>query len=177
MTKILATVTGSISFSQRGEKGEKGDKGVGVQGFNTFYGLSDDKSTTPTAYRYDTLSKTIISANSNKYVWSADKVFYTDGTGGDFINAYCIGKCSDLTSVKEQYGTSTSAGTPPSEENEWGYTYPSNPANGTYVWSRDEIVWAGDNSTTHTDAQLIGYIAVNGEAGAGMVVAKQEAVS
>lgn len=164
MTKVLATVTGSISFSQRGEKGEKGDKGVGVKGFNTYYGLSSSKSSPPTAYSYDTLSDTIISANSNKYVWSADKVLYTDGTGGDFINAYCIGKCSDLTSVKEQYGTSTSAGTPPSE-NEWGYTYPSHPANGTYVWSRDEIVWAGDNSTTHTDAQLIGYIAVNGITG------------
>ena len=115
MTKVLATVTGSISFSQRGEKGEKGDNGVGVKGFNTYYGLSDKKSTPPTAYDYDTLSKTIISANSNKYVWSADKVLYTDGTGGDFINAYCIGKCSDLTSVKEQYGTSTSAGTKPRE--------------------------------------------------------------
>lgn len=164
MTKVLATVTGSISFSQRGEKGEKGDNGVGVKGFNTYYGLSSSKSSPPTSYSYDTLSDTIISANSNKYVWSADKVLYTDGTGGDFINAYCIGKCSDLTSVKEQYGTSTSAGTPPSE-NEWGYTYPSHPANGTYVWSRDEIVWAGDNSTTHTDAQLIGYIAVNGITG------------
>ena len=174
MTKVLATVTGSISFSQRGEKGEKGDNGVGVKGFNTYYGLSEDKSTTPTAYDYNTLSGTIIKTNSDMYVWSADKVLYTDGTGGDFINAYCIGKCSDLTSVKEQYGTSTSGGTPPSE---WGYTYPSNPANGTYVWSRDEIVWAGDNSTTHSDAQLIGYIAVNGEAGAGMVVAYQQSVS
>ena len=176
MTKVLATVTGSISFSQRGEKGEKGDNGVGVKGFNTYYGLSSSKSSPPTAYSYDTLSDTIISTKSDKYVWSADMVLYTDGTGGDFINAYCIGKCSDLTSVKEQYGTSTSAGTPPSE-NAWGYTYPSNPANGTYVWSRDEIVWAGDNSTTHSDAQLIGYIAVNGEAGAGMVVAYQQAVS
>ena len=65
MTKVLATVTGSISFSQRGEKGEKGDNGVGVKGFNTYYGLSDDKSTPPTAYRYNTLSDTIISANSD----------------------------------------------------------------------------------------------------------------
>lgn len=30
MTKVLAEVTGSISFSQRGEKGEKGDKGDGM---------------------------------------------------------------------------------------------------------------------------------------------------
>ena len=30
MTKVLAEVTGSISFSQRGEKGEKGDNGVGM---------------------------------------------------------------------------------------------------------------------------------------------------
>ena len=30
MTKVLAEVTGSISFSQRGEKGEKGDDGVGM---------------------------------------------------------------------------------------------------------------------------------------------------
>lgn len=165
MVKVLAEVTGSISFSQRGEKGEKGDNGVGVKDFNTYYGLSSSKSSPPTTYNYDTLSETIISQNSEKYVWSADKVLYTDGTGGDFINAYCIGKCSDLTSVKEQYGTSTSAGTKPSS---WGYSYPSNPANGTYVWSRDEIVWAGNNSTTHSDAQLIGYIAVNGATGNGI---------
>lgn len=165
MAKVLAIVTGSISFSQRGEKGEKGDNGVGVKGFNTYYGLSSSKSSPPTTYSYDTLSETIISQNSEKYVWSADKVLYTDGTGDDFINAYCIGKCSDLTSVKEQYGTSASAGTKPSS---WGYSYPSNPANGTYVWSRDEIVWAGDNSTTHSDAQLIGYIAVNGATGNGI---------
>lgn len=165
MVKVLAEVTGSISFSQRGENGEKGDNGVGVKGFNTYYGLSSSKSSPPTTYNYDTLSETIISQNSEKYVWSADKVLYTDGTGDDFINAYCIGKCSDLTSVKEQYGTSTSAGTKPSS---WGYSYPSNPANGTYVWSRDEIVWAGNNSTTHSDAQLIGYIAVNGATGNGI---------
>lgn len=165
MAKVLAIVTGSISFSQRGEKGEKGDNGVGVKGFNTYYGLSSSKSSPPTTYSYDTLSETIISQNSEKYVWSADKVLYTDGTGDDFINAYCIGKCSDLTSVKEQYGTSASAGTKPSS---WRYSYPSNPANGTYVWSRDEIVWAGDNSTTHSDAQLIGYIAVNGATGNGI---------
>lgn len=165
MVKVLVEVTGSISFSQRGEKGEKGDNGVGVKDFNTYYGLSSSKSSPPTTYNYDTLSETIISQNSEKYVWSADKVLYTDGTGGDFINAYCIGKCSDLTSVKEQYGTSTSAGTKPSS---WGYSYPSNPANGTYVWSRDEIVWAGNNSTTHSDAQLIGYIAVNGATGNGI---------
>lgn len=30
MTKVLAEVTGSITFSQRGEKGEKGDNGVGM---------------------------------------------------------------------------------------------------------------------------------------------------
>lgn len=165
MVKVLAEVTGSIAFSQRGEKGEKGDNGVGVKGFNTYYGLSSSKSSPPTTYNYDTLSETIISQNSEKYVWSADKVLYTDGTGDDFINAYCIGKCSDLTSVKEQYGTSTSAGTKPSS---WGYSYPSNPANGTYVWSRDEIVWAGNNNTTHSDAQLIGYIAVNGATGNGI---------
>lgn len=165
MVRKLAEATGSISFSMRGEKGEKGDNGVGVKGFNTYYGLSSSKSSPPTTYSYDTLSETIISQNSEKYVWSADKVLYTDGTGDDFINAYCIGKCSDLTSVKEQYGTSTSAGTKPSS---WGYSYPSNPANGTYVWSRDEIVWAGDNSTTHSDAQLIGYIAVNGATGNGI---------
>lgn len=165
MVKVLASVTGSISFSQKGDKGDKGDSGVGVKGFNTYYGLSNSKSSPPTTYNYDTLSETIISQNSEKYVWSADKVLYTDGTGDDFINAYCIGKCSDLTSVKEQYGTSTSAGTKPSS---WGYSYPSNPANGTYVWSRDEIVWAGNNSTTHSDAQLIGYIAVNGATGNGI---------
>ena len=50
MTKVLATVTGSISFSQRGEKGEKGDKGALIRqhkGFEsgqyTYYSGADNE--------------------------------------------------------------------------------------------------------------------------------------
>ncbi len=56
MTKVLAEVTGSISFSQRGEKGEKGDSGDGMV---VAYQQAASKPTSkPLVKSYETYKKT-----------------------------------------------------------------------------------------------------------------------
>lgn len=138
-------------------EGYKAKDGIGIKSVNTWYGLSSNMTTQPSSYGYDTLSDIVIKDNHNMYVWSADKVTYTDNKTG-WTGAYCIGKCSDLVSVREEYGTSTSEGTKPSS---WNGTYPDSAPKGTYIWSHDVVEWKNGTTTT-SDAQLIGYIATDG---------------
>lgn len=152
-------------------EGYKAKDGIGIKSVNTYYALSDDMEQPGTSkFTYDTLSEVVISNNGDKYVWSADKVTYTNTDIG-WTGIYCIGKCSDLTSVTEEYGTSLSADSKPSD-NSWSEKYPTDAPKGTYIWSRDVVEWK-DGTTTTSAAQLIGYIAKDGENGVGSVVAYQ----
>lgn len=155
-------------------EGYKAKDGIGIKSVNTYYALSDDmKQPSTSKFTHDTLSKVVISNNENKYIWSADKVTYTNTDIG-WTGIYCIGKCSDLTSVTEQYGTSASDTNKPTS---WNDAYPTDASKGTYIWSRDKITWK-DGNTTYSDAQLIGYIANDGEKGkdgVGFVSAYQRA--
>ena len=150
-------------------EGYKAKDGIGIKSVNTYYALSDDMEQPSTSkFTHDTLSEVVISNNGDKYVWSADKVTYTNTDIG-WTGIYCIGKCSDLTSVIEEYGTSASDTNKPTS---WSEKYPTDAPKGTYIWSRDKIVWKkGD--PTYSTAQLIGYIAKDGENGVGSVVAYQ----
>lgn len=142
-------------------EGYKAKDGIGIKSVNTYYALSDDMEQPGTSkFTYDTLSEVVISNNGDKYVWSADKVTYTNTDIG-WTGIYCIGKCSDLASVTEEYGTSLSADSKPSD-NSWSGKYPENAPKGTYIWSRDKITWK-DGTTTTSAAQLIGYIATDGK--------------
>ena len=150
-------------------EGYKAKDGVGIKSVNTYYALSDDMEQPGTSkFTYDTLSEVVISNNGDKYVWSADKVTYTNTDIG-WTGIYCIGKCSDLTSVVEEYGTSASDTNEPTS---WSEKYPTDAPKGTYIWSRDVVEWK-DGTTTTSAAQLIGYIAKDGENGVGSVVAYQ----
>lgn len=139
-------------------EGYKAKDGIGIKSVNTWYGLSKSMTSQPSSFTYDTLSKVVIETHAVDYVWSADKVTYTNNDEA-FTGIYCIGKCSDLASVTEQYGTSASDKNKPTS---WDDAYPTDASKGTYIWSRDKIVWK-DNSTTYSDAQLIGYIATDGK--------------
>lgn len=139
-------------------EGYKAKDGIGITTVNTWYGLSKSMTSQPDSYPYNTLSKAVIEEYKDDFVWSADKVVYTNGSEA-FTGIYCIGKCSDLASVTEQYGTSASDKNKPTS---WDDAYPTDASKGTYIWSRDKIVWK-DNSTTYSDAQLIGYIATDGK--------------
>lgn len=143
-------------------EGYKAKDGIGITSVNTWYGLSKSMTSQPTdGYPFDTLSQAVIEDHKDDFVWSADKVVYTNGSEA-FTGIYCIGKCSDLTSVTEQYWTSTSDTDKPTSNSVWSDTYPEDAPKGTYIWSRDKIVWK-DGNTTYSDAQLIGYIATDGK--------------
>ena len=139
-------------------EGYKAKDGIGIKSVNTLYGLSKSMTSQPDSYPYDTLSKAVVEEHKNDFVWSADKVVYTNGSEA-LTGIYCIGKCSDLASVTEQYGTSASDKDKPTS---WDDAYPTDASKGTYIWSRDKIVWK-DGKTTYSDAQLIGYIATDGK--------------
>lgn len=139
-------------------EGYKAKDGIGITSVNTWYGLSKSMTSQPSSFTYNTLSKVVIETHANDYVWSADKVTYTNNDEA-FTGIYCIGKCSDLASVTEQYGTSASDKDKPTS---WDDAYPTDASKGTYIWSRDKIVWK-DGKTTYSDAQLIGYIATDGK--------------
>ena len=151
-------------------EGYKAKDGIGIKSVNTLYGLSKSMTSQPDSYPYDTLSKAVVEEHKNDFVWSADKVVYTNGSEA-LTGIYCIGKCSDLASVTEEYGTSLSADSKPSD-NSWSEKYPTDAPKGTYIWSRDVVEWK-DGTTTTSAAQLIGYIAKDGENGVGSVVAYQ----
>ena len=156
-------------------EGYKAKDGIGIKSVNTWYGLSKSMTSQPSSFTYDTLSKVVIETHAVDYVWSADKVTYTNNDEA-FTGIYCIGKCSDLASVTEEYGTSLSADSKPSD-NSWSDAYPTDSSKGTYIWSRDKVTWK-DGNTTYSDAQLIGYIANDGEKGkdgVGFVAAYQRA--
>lgn len=141
-------------------EGYKAKDGIGIKSVNTWYGLSKSMTSQPSSFTYNTLSKVVIETHANDYVWSADKVTYTNNDEA-FTGIYCIGKCSDLASVTEEYGTSLSADSKPSD-NSWSGKYPENAPKGTYIWSRDKITWK-DGTITTSAAQLIGYIATDGK--------------
>ena len=143
-----------------------GKDGVGINSVNTYYALGDSLTVSPSdsKYIYDTLTDVVISTNSGSYVWSGDKIMYTNGNAS-LTGKYCIGKCSELASVTEQYGTSSSATAEPTS---WSDSYPTSLSSGIYIWTRDKIVWK-NNTITHSTAKKAGYIAKDGELGFGFV--------
>ena len=144
--------------------GKEGSSGRGIVSVNTFYALGDNPLTSPVdaEYKHDTLSAVVIKTNADKYVWSADKVTYSNNTT-EWTGKYCVGKCADLTSVTEMYGVSNSATVIPKV---WIYSYPTTEqlTPGTYIWSRDEIVWL-DGTKEYSEAQLVGYVGKDGDKG------------
>ena len=157
---IRTTYTDSTTDDVVSCEGYKAKDGIGITSVNTWYGLSKSMTSQPSSFTYNTLSKVVIETHANDYVWSADKVTYTNNDEA-FTGIYCIGKCSDLASVTEEYGTSLSADSKPSD-NSWSGKYPENAPKGTYIWSRDKITWK-DGTITTSAAQLIGYIATDGK--------------
>ena len=143
-----------------------GKDGVGINSVNTYYALGDSLTVSPSdsKYIYDTLTDVVISTNSDSYVWSGDKIMYTNGNAS-LTGKYCIGKCSELASVTEQYGTSSSA---TAEPKSWSDSYPTSLSSGIYIWTRDKIVWK-NNNVTYSTAKKVGYISKDGELGYGFV--------
>lgn len=158
-----AKLSGYIAVN--GTNGTNGKDGTKVSNVNSYYVLSDSNTVMPSDDTFknsgqDTADSLVVEANKNKYLWSGDCTTYTDSTTF-WSGKYCVGQCKELTSVTEQYVTTTSNATPGTSAG-WTDTYPQSLAQGTYIWSRDKIVWK-NNNTTYSEAQFVAYVAKDGE--------------
>ena len=163
VTYSEAKIKGYIA--KKGDKGDKGDKGIGITSVNTFYALNKYSQRIPidNAFTYDKINSVVISENAEQYLWSGDKVTYTDNTTA-ITGKYCLGQCKDLANITEQYGTSESSTTKPTDSSWVDDDFPTGLNEGTYIWSRNKITWK-DGNVTFSDAKLVGYIAKKGDKG------------
>lgn len=137
-----------------------------IKSINTFYAIvpQDKVGTKPSDsdFTHDELTDVVISDNKGKWLWSADKVEYSDGSTPEYLNKTCLGACEELANVTEQYGVSTDPSVQPSAPYDASGAYPTNLKEGDCIWSRDHIVWL-NNSSSDTDWQFIGKIGVDGD--------------
>lgn len=143
-----------------GDQGEPGKTGKGITSVDTMYATSSDVDTQPedSEFTYTSMASLVLPSKADLYLWSADKVTYTDVTTALTAKS-CLGQCKTLANVTEQYGTSESSTTTPSS---WvDNTFPTGLAEGTWIWTRNQIEWSNGRKT-YTNAKLVGYIAKNG---------------
>ena len=137
-----------------------------IKSINTFYAIvpQDKVGTKPSDsdFTHDELTDVVISDNKGKWLWSADKVEYSDGSTPEYLNKTCLGACEELANVTEQYGVSTDTSVQPYAPYDASGAYPTNLKEGDCIWSRDHIVWL-NNSSSDTDWQFIGKIGVDGD--------------
>ena len=157
-TPWMASETDLIG--DQGEPGEPGETGKGITSVDTMYATSSDVDTRPedSEFTYTSMASLVLPSKADLYLWSADKVTYTDATTALTAKS-CLGQCKTLANVTEQYGTSESSTMTPSS---WvDNTFPTGLAEGTWIWTRNQIEWSNGRKT-YTDAKLVGYIAKNG---------------
>ena len=140
--------------------GVDGDPGVSVNTVDVEYAKSSSNSTAPTTGWQTTAP----AWENGKYIWSRNKITYSDGTTS-YTKAACstggVGSTGadgvGISSVVEQYYLSSSATS--LLNGSWSTTRPTW-KNGWYFWTRSVITYT--NGTSHTTSS----ICVSGEKGA-----------
>lgn len=154
--------------------GVDGEKGLAIESANVKYAVSTSNRTAPvdTDFYADTANDLLVSTYAGYYLWSGTATKYAGSTDVVVSGKMCLGRCIDLVIAIEQYATSSSSNSSTIDDGSWSYTYPDNPPEGTYIWTRNELRWNDDNGTkrSYTTPCLVGYISKGGN-GAGVVVA------
>lgn len=151
---VITYTTGSPTTSTPliiGTHGATGSDGKGVSSTVVTYQASTSGTTTPTG----TWSTTIPTVSAGQFLWTRTVITYTDSTTS---TSYSIGKMGSngstgatgtgITSVTEEYYLSTSKTT------QTGGTWVTSPpawVKGTYLWTRNKIVYKNPTSTAYTD--------------------------
>ena len=132
-----------------GVYGDKGSTGNGISKVTEYYAVSTSNTTTPTSW-----SETVPTlTTTNKYLWSYEKITYTDGSTSDsakrvigvYGNTGSTG--TGISSVTTQFYLSTSKTT--QTGGSWVETMPTWSKN-MYLWTRSKIVYTNPSSTVYT---------------------------
>ena len=159
---IVYTVTGktldgfdfTVSGEQNFTKTKMGQDGEGILSVIDYYGLSTSASVLPSTWY-----TTVPSKAANEFLWSYERIVYTDTTYDETQKRIIQGKdAKGISSISNAYGYSTDDVTPPSV---W-YTLSGLPAKqpGQVLWVREDIEYS-DGSSNAT----IGYPVRDGEPG------------
>lgn len=123
----------------------------GAQSQTTYkWAVSDNGVTAPNS-GWDSTFPTNIA--QGKYIWK--RTFYPDGTETTELIGF-VGKDGKIPTFTYKYATNTSATTAPNGD--WSETFPTNIAQGTYLW-RQTI----DSSNKVIATELIGYVGEDGK--------------
>ena len=148
-----------------GVYGDTGSTGKGISDVEEQYAVSSSNTTAPTSWS----SAPVTTTTSNKYLWSRERVVYTDGTYSDWTTACVIGTHGatgetgatgakgdagedgvGVNAITAQYYLSTSSTT--QSDGSWVTTCPTW-SSGKYLWFRYEISYS-DGTTAYTTAHV-----------------------
>lgn len=155
MVKVLAEATGSISFSQRGEKGESGDTPYVTK---TVVDYAITSSVSEAKKWSSTAPDASAAANKGKFLWTRTTYTWSNNKTTENITYTYIGKDGkDGTSVTIK-GSKGSTSELPTSGNTLGDGY----IIGGYLW-----VYTGTSKTDSTHAKGFGNVGkIQGEPGA-----------
>ena len=146
-----------------GDKGQDGETGNGLQSITNKY-LVSPKATGVTIDTPGWTTDIPTLSNTNKYLWSYEIVFYTDGrsvnTTPCIIGVYgdkgedgqdgTPGKDGQsVVNVIPQYCSHTSSTTKPLDDAQWVDTCPAY-IRGRFLWIRNKIIFANPTETKYT---------------------------
>lgn len=119
----------------RERKGEDGKDGRGVTKVDVVYNTSTSNSVAPTDWFTDAPNM-----KKGDYLWSANDVYYTDGTD-TIVGANVVTSADNVKTVVEQYNVNTSRTSAPSQNDSgWGTASPT-ATEGSYIWTRSKITY------------------------------------
>ena len=141
MTKVLATVTGSISFSQRGEKGESGDTPYVTK---TVVDYAITSSVSEAKKWSSTAPDASAEANKGKFLWTRTIYTWSNNKTTEAIIYTYIGKDGEKGTSVTIKGSKGSTSELPTSGNTLGDGY----IIGGYLW-----VYTGTSKTDSTHAK------------------------
>lgn len=160
MGKTVASVTGKITVSL---KGEQGNDGNGIASAVVLYAVYDYDSSAPADTATWAEEVGDLTLADNKYVWTCTKTTYTDGSVV-YQGKRCLGSTRAFVEKETLYGLSESGTVAPLN---WSTSY--KPTEGYYLWQCTRYYWS--ELSTYGDVTCVGYFAKNGTNGvAGMVM-------
>lgn len=146
----------------KGADGETGANGRGIKSTTVTYQVSSSGTTTPTG----TWTTSIPTVAQGEYLWTKTTITYTDNTTS---NSYSVSRAATdgsqgvgIKSVTNKYAVSTSNTTKPTT---WYDTPQTMTSTNKYLWNY-EIITYTNNTTSKTDARVIGTYGDKGDTGA-----------
>ena len=155
-----STVVKSYSVTRIGADGK------GVDRIESAYAVIDaGKSPDSNTVFGSDVDSLLSSSNSGKSIWSADRIFYVDGSAA-LGNYAFVGNVDDIAKTKPVYGYSANVSTEPSLWMYDGKEAASHATSSGYaLWSGDEVYWKKEGKYEVINKQCIGAVGKQGDPG------------